>query len=583
MKILSRLVMNSTENTLPLTSDDLSEVAETPTDTGFGDILRDFETQTKAETEHVTASGLLQGHVLRVTPDGVVVDIGRKMEGLLALDLVSGKDGQVLVQPGQTLEVGVAGRTDDGGFYRLTVQKVEAPKDWTGIEQAFEAKAAVTGTVTEVVKGGLRVDVGGERAFMPASRSGARDVVEMAKLVGQKIECRITKFDKDKEDLVVDRRVILEELSAKRKQEAFESIAEGQVRKGRVRTLADFGAFVTIGDVDGLLHVSDISWARVAKPADVLTEGQEVEVKVLKVNPATRKISLGMKQLTAEPWAQAEGMFQPGQRVQGKVMRLAEFGAFVELIPGVEGLVRMMDLTWDKRVRKPGDVVQVGDTVEVQVLDVKIPERRIGLGLKQLVEDPWAAAKAKYPLGSTVTGTVTDLQNFGAFVALEGGIEGMIHVADITREKRVEHPKDVLTVGKPVQAAVTEFDNERRRIRLSMKQLEPTSADHYIAEHQVGEVVTGRVAEVRDNRVRVQLAEGVTGSCLLGKSEAKGESGGQSGKADVSSLSAMLSARWKEGAGETQEKNAARVGQIRQFRIKAIDAEQKRIDVEFAD
>ncbi|MEO5953554.1 MAG: S1 RNA-binding domain-containing protein, partial [Chloroflexia bacterium] len=290
------------ENTLPMDPDDNLETAENLADTGFGDILREFETQKKPEGEE-PGRGLIKGHVLRITPDGVVVDIGRKMEGMLPLDLVQGRDGQVIVQVGQKLEVSVAGRTDDG-YYRLAVQKVEAPKDWSGIEQAFENKLVVTGTVLEVVKGGLRVDVG-ERAFMPASRSGARDVSEMAKLVGQKIECRITKFDKEKEDVVVDRRVLLEEKAAERKQAAFASLAEGQVLKGRVRTLTDFGAFVSIGEVDGLLHVSDMSWTRIAKPADLIKEGDEVEVKILKINPSTRKISLGMKQLQPEPWAQA--------------------------------------------------------------------------------------------------------------------------------------------------------------------------------------------------------------------------------------------------------------------------------------
>ncbi len=571
--------MNSTENTRPLDPEQDPEIAETLADTGFGDILREFETQKTPDREE-PGRGLIRGQILRVTPDGVVVDIGRKMEGLLPLELVQGRDGQVLVEVGQTLEVSVAGRTDDGGYYRLAVQKVEAPKDWSGIEQAFEGKIAVSGTVLEVVKGGLRVDIGGERAFMPASRSGARDVSEMAKLVGQKIECRITKFDKEKQDVVVDRRVLIEEQAAVRKQEAFATLAEGAVLAGRVRTLTDFGAFVSIGEVDGLLHVSDISWTRIAKPSDVLKEGDEIQVKILKINPATRKISLGMKQLKPEPWAQAAEQLSPGQRVSGTVVRLADFGAFVELLPGIEGLIRLMDLTWDKRVRKPGDVVQVGDVVEVQILDVKPTERKIGLGLKQLVEDPWAAAKAKYPIGAVVEAIVTDLQNFGAFVGLGPGVEGMVHVADITREKRIEHPKDILKVGQTIKAAVTEFEVERRRIRLSIKQLEPTSADHFIAENQVGDLVTGRVSDVKEGRAKVQLAEGVTGTFPLpkGQSESSGSSG--AGKADLSSLSAMLNAKWKEGGGSETDKNQVRVGQIRQFRITSLDKEQKRIEVE---
>ena len=569
------------ENTLPLNPDENLETMENLADSGFGDILREFETQKTPEREDV-GRGMLKGHVLRITPDGVVVDIGRKMEGMLPLDLVTGRDGQVIVQLGQTLEVSVAGRTDDG-YYRLAVQKVEAPKDWSGIEQAFENKLTVSGTVLEVVKGGLRVDIG-ERAFMPASRSGARDVSEMAKLVGQKIECRITKFDKEKEDVVVDRRVLLEETSVRRKQEAFASLTEGTVLKGRVRTLTDFGAFVTIGEVDGLLHVSDISWTRVSKPSDVLKEGDEVQVKILKINATTRKISLGMKQLQPEPWVAAAEQLQVGQRVNGKVMRLAEFGAFVELLPGIEGLIRMIDLTWDKRIRKPEDVVKVGDVVEVQILDMKPTERKIGLGLKQLVEDPWAAAKAKYPMGTVVEAAVTDLQTFGAFIALGPGVEGMVHVADITREKRIEHPKDVLKVGQIVKAVVTEFEVDRRRIRLSIKQLEPTSADHFIAENAVGDLVTGRVSDVNNNKIKVQLAEGVTGVCTLPKAQGgSSESAGGGGKVDISSLGAMLNARWKEGTGSDTDKNQVRVGQIRQVKIVAMDPESKRIEVALVD
>ncbi len=577
--------MNSVENTLPLASNEPLEPvspADTPTDpdapvdTGFGDILAAFETkETSAE------SGLVKGHVLRITPDGVFVDVGRKTDGLLPLEYVPQKQGEVLLEIGQEVEVTITGRTEDG-YYRLAATKVEAPKDWSALEDAFNQKLTVSGVVKEVVKGGLRLEVGGERAFMPASRSGARDVAEMAKLVGQSIECRITKLDKENnEDLVVDRRVILEEFAAKRKEEAFNSIAVDQVLTGRVRTLTEFGAFVNLGDVDGLLHVSDLSWTRVAKPADLLTEGQEIEVKVLKINRETRKISLGVKQLQPEPWAQVPGRFNPGDRVQGKVTRLVDFGAFVELLPGVEGLVRTIDLSWDKKIRKASDLLKPGDMVEVQILDVKPPEKKIGLGLKQLIEDPWEAAKKKYPLGTIFEGPITDVQKFGAFVEISPGVEGMIHVADITREKRIEHPKDVLSVGQVVKAAVSDYEADRRRIRLSIKQLEPTSADHYIAEHQVGETVTGRVSEVKEGRAKVQLADGVTGLCLLPKSESGASaSGGGTNKVDVSALGAMLSARWREGGAGEASKNELRVGQIRQFKITNLDAANKRIDVE---
>ncbi len=570
--------MNSTENTLPLAPEESFEPSDNPVDSGFGDILAAFETH---ETD--PDSGFVKGNVLRITAEGVYVDIGRKTDGLLSLEYVPQKEGQVQLELGQTLEVTINGRTEDG-FYRLAATKVEAPKDWSALEQAFEQKATVSGVVKEVIKGGLRVEVGGERGFMPASRSGARDVADMAKLVGQTIECRITKLDKDKEDLVVDRRVLLEELSAQRKKEAFGAIAEGQVLSGRVRTLTEFGAFVSLGDVDGLLHISDMSWTRVGKPSEVLAEGQDVTVKVLKVNAETRKISLGMKQLQAEPWALVPEKFKAGDRVAGKVTRLVDFGAFVELTPGVEGLIRTIDLSWDKKVRKPEDAVQAGDIVEVQILDVRPAEKKIGLGLKQLVADPWEEARKKYPLGGIFEGPITDIQKFGAFVDVGPGVEGMIHVADITREKRIEHPKDVLSVGQVIKAAVTDYENDRRRIRLSIKQLEPTSADHFIAEHQIGETVTGRVSDLKDGRAKVQLADGVTGMCQLPKSEqTAGGSGGGTSKADLSTLSAMLTQKWKEGGAGASSKNEVRVGQIRQFKILTLDGEQKRIDVELLE
>ncbi|MDX2267808.1 MAG: S1 RNA-binding domain-containing protein [Bryobacter sp.] len=555
--------------------------ADQPVDSGFGEILAAFETEAKENDAESSQAGLLKGQVLRITPEGVFVDIGRKVEGLLPLDYVPQKNGDVLLQLGQDVEVTVAGRTEDG-YYRLSATKVEAPKDWSALEAAFEAKATVAGVVKEVVKGGLRVEVGGERAFMPASRSGARDVAEMAKLVGQTVDCRITKLDKEANDLVVDRRLVLEALAAKRKQEAFSSLAEGQVVRGRVRTLTEFGAFVNLGEVDGLLHVSDMSWTRISKPADLLAEGQEIEVKILKLNPETRKLSLGMKQLQPEPWSQVADKLSVGARISGKVTRLVEFGAFVELFPGVEGLIRTIDLSWDRRVRKPADVLNPGDVVEVQVLDLKLADKKIGLGLKQLVVDPWQAAREKFPLGAIFEGPIVDLQKFGAFVEILPGVEGLIHVSDITREKRIEHPKDVLSVGQVVKAAVSEYENDRRRIRLSIKQLEPTNADHFMAEHQVGELVTGRVSDLKEGKAKVQLAEGVTGNCPLPRAEAAASSGTSGGKADVSALSAMLTARWKEGSTSASEKNELRVGQIRQFKIASMDPNSKRIELEIA-
>lgn len=550
-------------------------------DTSFGEILSQFEQE---QHEHAEAPGQpIEGRVIAVREESVFVDIGRKTEGVIPVASLRNEAGAVDIQPGDKVFVNLHGRNDEG-YYQLSTVRVERPKDWTGLQAAFAEGTIVGGVVQEVVKGGLRVDVGA-RAFMPASRSGARDVADMEKLVGQEIRCRITKLDIEKEDVVVDRRVVLEQEERERRDQAFSAIHEGEVRRGTVKTLLDFGAFIDLGGIDGLLHVADMSWTRVNKPADVLNAGDEVEVKVLKVNPETRKISLGMKQLQADPWTMAAEQFKPNDRVRGTVARIADFGAFVNLAPGVDGLVHVSEMSWSKKMRRPQDIVKVGDAVEVVVLGVNASEKRISLGLKQALGDPWEEAQRKFAVGSVVEAPVTNLANFGAFVDLGEGVEGMIHVGDITREKRIDHPKDVLKAGQVVKAQVLEFDKERRRIRLGMKQLEPTSTDTWIAEHQIGETVTGRILDVKNDRMKVELGDGVFGMCRVAAQNAGGSGEGKpgGGKADLSQLTAMLSARWKSGPDYESEQKVVRSGQIRQFRIASVDTQSKRIDLELLD
>jgi small subunit ribosomal protein S1 len=432
------------------------------------------------------------------------------------------------------------------------------------------------------VKGGFRVDIG-VRAFMPASRSGVRDPDDMPKLVGQEIQCRITKLDTEKEDVVVDRRAVLEEEQVERRQQRLSELREGAIVTGRVRSLMDFGAFVDLGGVDGLLHVVDMSWSRVGKASDVVKVGDEVTVKVLKIDPASRKIALGLKQLQDDPWTVAARNFHVGDRVSGTVSRLADFGAFVELMPGVDGLIHISELSWDKRVRNPGDLLKAGERVEAVILQVNPTEKRIGLGYKQALGDPWEAVPQKYPVGTNIEGTITNLMQFGAFVDLGDGVEGMIHISDITNEKRLEHPKEKLAKGQTVKAVVIEIDRERRRIRLGMKQLEPTTVDHYISEHHAGETVSGRLVEVHGDRAKVELGEGVIASCQLKQPERKAPAIEEKRSSDVSSLSAMLSARWKQGAGQASEsKETARTGEVRSFRISSLDATKRLIELELA-
>ena len=442
----------------------------------------------------------MQGTVISLSADQVFLDIGYKIEGVLPRSAFENNADDV--KPGDTVPVSVTGRNEEG-YYELSRFKVAQPRDWSALEQAFEQKLAVVGTVTEVIKGGLTVDVG-VRAFMPASRSGARDAAELEKLVGQQINCRITKLDVTDENVVVDRRVVLEEQARAAAEGRFGAMKEGDTLTGTVRTLMPYGAFIDLGGVDGLLHISDMACSRVNKPEDVLSVGQELQVKILKIDPDTKKISLGLKQLQAEPWETAPQRYQTGQRVTGTVTRLMDFGAFVEIEPGIEGLIHISEMSWGKKIRIASDVVKQGEPVDAVILSIKPEERRIALGLKQTLADPWIEVPRNFPVGSQVEGPVTKMMNFGAFVQIADGVEGLVHISEIVADRRLNHPSDVLRAGQVVKAQVLAIDTEKRQIKLSMKQLVPTSIDEYIAEHKVGDQVSGRVVEASPARRRTR-------------------------------------------------------------------------------
>jgi small subunit ribosomal protein S1 len=560
---------------------------ETPpeAESSFGDILNQFE-QTHAH-EAPGEKGI-EATVVTVKDDMVFFDIGQKIEGVLASSELRDEKGPIELKPGNVVQVSVTGRNEEG-YYQLSLIKVERPKDWSGLQKAFEEKLDISGTVTAVVKGGLSVDVG-MRAFMPASRSGARDVPEMQTLVGQEIVCKIIKLDTAKEDIVVDRRAVLEEERAKARESRVGELQPGMVVPGTVRSLLDYGAFIDIGGVDGMLHVADISHGRVNKPSDVLTVGQQLDVKILKVDPAKKRISLGLKQLQADPWTTASERYHVGDRVRGTVARVTDFGAFVELEPGLDGLIHLSEMSWAKKARKPSDLVKPGDTVEVVVLGVNPGDKRISLGLKQALGDPWDEVEKKFPIGAIVEGPVTQLKQFGAFVQVTEDVEGMIHVGDIANEKRINHPQDVLKVGQVVRTQVLENDREKRRLRLGLKQLQPTALDEYIAEHKEGDAVTGRVADVKGNRVTVDLGEGVQVQFSVAAPEPKHEHRGAS-SSDVSTLSSMLASKWKGAAGSgatsasddtAGKRDVVKSGQVRSFRITRLDTEKKKIEIELA-
>jgi small subunit ribosomal protein S1 len=544
----------------------------------FGDVLSQFE-RSHLQTHKDRGKGL-EGTVIAVSADSVYLDIGYKTEGILPVAEL--RAGEAL-RPGDKLVVSIKGR-DPEGYYQLSRAKIQRVTDWESLQKAFDEKATIVGTVTTVIKGGLSVDIG-VRAFMPASRSGAHDAAEMEKLVEQEIRCKIIKLDIADEDVVVDRRAILEEEDRAVKERRYSEIKEGSVVSGTVRSLMDYGAFVDIGGVEGLLHVAEIAWTRITRPSDVLTVGQEIEAIVLKIDPEKKRISLGMKQLQPHPWDSVADKYKVAERVRGTVSRLTDFGAFVEIEPGVEGLIHISEMSWAKKVRKPSDVVKPGDTVEAVILGVNAGERRISLGLKQALGDPWVDVPRRFPVGSVVEGTVISVQKFGAFVQLTEGVEGMIHIGDMSAEKRINHPQEVVKMGQPVKSQVLEVDTERRRLRLGIKQMVPSSLDEYIAEHKPGDLVTGRMSEVNGGFAQVELGEGVFGSCRI-KEEKQAEAAqaaGGSAKADLSSLSSMLQARWKGASGASSPKReAASAGQIRSFKISKLDPEHKKIELELA-
>ncbi len=538
----------------------------------FSDILSQFE---RAHTHNAEdGSRQIEATVIALSTESVFFDIGFKTEGILPLAVLAGKD----VKVGDKYQVSVKGR-DAEGYYELSLLKVTQPTDWTVLEEAFANKEAVLGTVTGAVKGGLTLDIG-VRAFMPASRSGARDATEMAKLVSQRLRVRIIKLEIADEDVVVDRRVLAEEEERASRERRYSEVREGEVVQGTVRSLAAYGAFVDLGGVDGLLHVSDIAWSRVANPADVLAVGQQVEVKVLKIDPEKKRISLGLKQLQPQPWDSVTERYKTGDRVRGMVTRLAEFGAFVELEPGVEGLIHLSEMSWARKVRKPTDVFKQGENVEAVILGVKLEERRISLGFKQLLTDPWVEAARKFMAGSVIEGPVTSFTKFGAFVQIADGVEGMVHISEITAEKRIQHPSDVLKIGQVVKAQVLEIDQERRQLKLSLKQLVPVSVDEYFSEHKSGDIVTGRVIEILESEARVELGEGILGVYMLSGDAPLPRPEAVAGKVDLSALGSMLQARWKGGAPTIKPgPEPVRAGQVRSFQIAKLDSSGRTIQL----
>jgi small subunit ribosomal protein S1 len=459
---------------------------------------------------NIAEGEVVKGTVLKVTPSEVIVDVGYKSEGLIAIDEFIDETGQVAVQPGDIVDVLLERTEDREGYVVLSREKAEKMKIWDDVEKAYAEKKVVIGRVVERIKGGLAVDIG-VRAFLPGSQIDVRPVRNLDALRGQELRMRVIKVNKKRGNIVLSRKVLLEEENAEKKKHTLDTLAEGKVLRGVVKNITDYGAFIDLGGIDGLLHITDMSWGRVSHPSELFKVNEEIDVIVLKYDPATERVSLGHKQLMTDPWSNVIERYPVGARMSGKVVSLTDYGAFVELEAGVEGLIHVSEMSWSKRVKHPSKVLNVGDTVEAMVLGVDPGARRISLGLKQVESNPWHELSEKYPIGTTINGKVRNLTEFGAFVEVEEGIDGLIHISDMSWSKRLKHPSEVLKKGDSVEAMVLNIDAENQRLSLGLKQLQTDVWDEFFTQHHVGDVVEGKVVRLTNFGAFVELAEGIEG------------------------------------------------------------------------
>jgi small subunit ribosomal protein S1 len=454
---------------------------------------------------------IIRGRVVKINASEVVVDIGYKSEGLLPLYQVTGYDGQVKVKPGDEIDVFVERLEDPSGYVQLSREKAERMLVWDRIEAAFKADEPITGHISDRVKGGLSVDVGGVKAFLPGSLIDTKPIKNLDALKGHEYKFKIVSFDKKRSNIVLSRRAIVEAQQAQQKSETFGRLEEGKLTHGVVKNITDYGVFVDLGGVDGLLHITDISWGRVNHPSEYFNVGDEIEVVVLKFDPAAERVSLGYKQKSPDPWSDVVVRYPLGSRVKGKVVSLADYGAFVELEDGVEGLIHVSEMSWTKKVRNPSKILNVGDEVEAVVSDVNVANRRISLSLKALEQNPWETIGERYPVGSVITGKVRNLTDFGAFVEVEEGIDGLIHISDMSWNRRLKHPSEVLKKGDTVQARVINVDGENQRLSLSIREFLPNEWENFAKAHTLGEEIVGTVAKITDFGLFIRLADGVEG------------------------------------------------------------------------
>jgi len=473
---------------------------------------------------NIAEGEVVKGTVLKVSENEVVVDVGYKSEGVISVNEFLDETGAVMVQPGDVVDVLLERTEDRDGHIVLSREKAEKMKIWDEVEKAFADRKVVIGRVIERIKGGLAVDIG-VRAFLPGSQIDVRPVRNLDALRGQELRMRVIKVNKKRGNIVLSRKVLLEEENAEKKKHTLETLAEGKMLTGVVKNITDYGAFIDLGGIDGLLHITDMSWGRVGHPSEVLKVNENIEVVVLKYDQATERVSLGHKQLVADPWTTVMDRYPAGARVSGKAVSLTDYGAFIELEPGVEGLIHVSEMSWSKRVKHPSKILNVGDNVEAMVLGVDPAARRISLGLKQVENNPWHELVEKYPVGTKITGKVRNLTEFGAFVEVEEDIDGLIHISDMSWSKRIKHPSEVLKKGDTVEAMVLSIDAENQRLSLGLKQLATDIWEDFFARHKVGQTIEGRVVRMTNFGAFVELDEGIEG--LIHVSEFDDSQGGE--------------------------------------------------------
>jgi small subunit ribosomal protein S1 len=513
----------------------------------FSAMLETYEKESAASRQE---GEIVRGIVVGISDQNVLVDIGYKSEGVVAREEFLDHQGNLTVKRGDEVDVLIKSLENQDGYAILSRAAAMQVQSWERLRHAHQTHETIKGRVIERIKGGLNVDLDGVPAFLPGSQIDIRPVRNLEGFLRQEIEVRVIKLNRKRGNVVVSRKAVLEEVSGKKKAETLANIEEGVVLEGTVKNITDYGAFIDLGGIDGLLHIIDMSWGRIQSPNDIIKVGDEIQVKVLKFDREKERISLGYKQLLPDPWQSVAERFPKGAHVRGKVVSLTDYGAFIEIEPGVEGLVHVTEMTWSKRLKHPSKLLSIGQDVEAVVLEADPHSRRISLGLKQVSPDPWETLPVRYHIGSRVTGKVRSLTDFGAFVEIEDGIDGLVHVSDISWTKRIKHPSDVLKKGQQVDAVITNIDVDGRRLSLSIKDLEPNAWDRFFDTHKLGDVIKGRAVRFANFGAFIEIEEGIEGLC------------------HVSELS--------DSRVEKPE-DAVKIGQVMPFKILKLDPSQKKI------